>query len=151
MLWEQTNTWLHLSLLDRVLYLVREAHVRVLSDATHCSLDRSLDHKHLSDPIKVSSYLIISLSPRAHLLVVGMLRFLSDINQPSLPTPFFYSVLMSVFVFLALSTVFHSINSPNNSPFLTLFFRSYLCLTGPFNYIYLFIKVSFSPDIMPSG
>ena len=38
-----------------------------------------------------------------------------DINQPSLPTPF-YSVLVSVSVFMALSTVFHSINSPDNSP-----------------------------------
>ena len=28
-----------------------------------------------------------------------------------------YSVLVSVFVFMALSTVFHSINSPDNSPF----------------------------------
>ena len=32
-----------------------------------------------------------------------------DINQPSLPTPF-YSVLVSISVFMALSTVFHSIN-----------------------------------------
>ena len=38
-----------------------------------------------------------------------------DINQPSLPTPF-YSVLVSVSVFIALSTVFASINSPDNSP-----------------------------------
>ena len=38
-----------------------------------------------------------------------------DINQPSLPTPF-YSVLVSISVFVALSTVFHSINSPDNSP-----------------------------------
>ena len=37
------------------------------------------------------------------------------INQVSLPTPF-YSVLMSVSVFAALSTVFHSINCPDNSP-----------------------------------
>ena len=29
----------------------------------------------------------------------------------------FYSVLVSIFVFIALSTVFHSINSPDNSPF----------------------------------
>ncbi|WP_419607929.1 hypothetical protein, partial [Thiolapillus sp.] len=28
----------------------------------------------------------------------------------------FYSVLISVSVFMALSTVFHSINSPDNSP-----------------------------------
>ena len=38
-----------------------------------------------------------------------------DINQPSLPTPF-HSVLVSIAVFMALSTVFHSINSPDNSP-----------------------------------
>ena len=38
-----------------------------------------------------------------------------DINQPSLPTPF-YSVLVSDSVFMAFSTVFHSINSPDNSP-----------------------------------
>ena len=31
-----------------------------------------------------------------------------DINQPSLPTPF-YSVLVSASVFMALSTVFHSV------------------------------------------
>ena len=37
-----------------------------------------------------------------------------DMNQPSLPTPF-YSVLVSVSDFMALSTVFHSINSPYNS------------------------------------
>ena len=36
------------------------------------------------------------------------------INQPSLPTPI-YSVLVSVSLFKALSTVFHSINSPHNS------------------------------------
>ena len=56
------------------------------------------------------------VSPCAHLHVVGMLRFMSNINQPSLPTPF-YSVLVSISVFMALSTVFHSINSPDNSPF----------------------------------
>ena len=38
-----------------------------------------------------------------------------DLNQQSLPTPF-YSVLVSVSVFMALSTVFHSTNSPDNSP-----------------------------------
>ena len=40
--------------------------------------------------------------------------YVPDINQPSLPTPL-YCVLVSVSVFMALSTVFHSINSPNNS------------------------------------
>ena len=38
-----------------------------------------------------------------------------DENQPSLPTPF-YSVLVSISVFTAFSTVFHSMNSPDNSP-----------------------------------
>ena len=37
-----------------------------------------------------------------------------DRNQPSLPTSF-YSVLVSISVFMALSTVFHFINSPDNS------------------------------------
>ena len=38
-----------------------------------------------------------------------------NINQPSLSTPF-YSVLVSISVIMTLSTVFHSINSPDNSP-----------------------------------
>ena len=41
--------------------------------------------------------------------------YVYDMNQPSLPTPF-NSVLVSVSVFVALSTVFLSINSPDNSP-----------------------------------
>ena len=48
--------------------------------------------------------------------MVEMLRFMSDENQPNLPTPF-YSVLVSLSVFMALSTVFHSINYPYHSPF----------------------------------
>ena len=70
--------------------------------------------------------------------------YVFDINHPSLPTPFYF-VLVSIFIFMALSTVFHSLNSPHNSPlshsvlpvlfrFRALFFRSYFCLTGPFNY-----------------
>ena len=41
--------------------------------------------------------------------------YVFDIQQPSLPTPF-YSVLVSVSVCMALSSIFHSINYPNNSP-----------------------------------
>ena len=41
--------------------------------------------------------------------------YVFEINQPSFPTPF-YSVFVSVSVFMALSTVFHSVNSPGNSP-----------------------------------
>ena len=40
--------------------------------------------------------------------------YVFDINQPSLPSPFYY-VLVSVSVFVTLSTVFNSINYPDNS------------------------------------
>ena len=88
-------------------------------------------------------------SPRAHLHVVGMLWFMSDINQPSLPTPL-HSVLVSLSVSMALSTVFHFINSLDNSPVshsvlpvLSLSYWSFqLCI---------FMKVSFSPNIISSG
>ena len=41
--------------------------------------------------------------------------YVFGINQPSLPTPFCCSVLVSASVFTALSTVYHSMNSPDNS------------------------------------
>ena len=41
--------------------------------------------------------------------------YIFDINQPSLPTSF-YSVLVSIPVFNALSSLFHFIKSPDNSP-----------------------------------
>ena len=53
-------------------------------------------------------------------------------------------------VFMALSTVFHSINSTDNSVFS-------LCSSGltsvllVLSTIYLFTKVSLSPDVIPSG
>ena len=42
--------------------------------------------------------------------------YVFDMNQLSLPT-LLYSVLVSISVFMALSTVFHFINSLDNSPF----------------------------------
>ena len=60
-----------------------------------------------------------------------------DINQPSLPTPF-YSDLESTSVFMALSTVFHLINSPGSSPLSHSVLLVLICLTGPFNYISLY-------------
>ena len=41
--------------------------------------------------------------------------YVFDINQPSLPIPF-YSVLVYFSVFIAISTVFHFIESPENPP-----------------------------------
>ena len=75
--------------------------------------------------------------------------YVFEINQPSLPTPF-YSVLVSVSVFMALSTVFHSINSPDNSP---LSHSILLVLFLPYRsfQLYLFMKVSLSPDIILCG
>ena len=60
-----------------------------------------------------------------------------NINQPSLPSPF-YSVLVSISVFMALSTVFHSINSPDNSPLSHSVLSVSFFLIGPFNYISLY-------------
>ena len=69
--------------------------------------------------LATSHQILISIcrSPRAHFYVVGMLRFMCvfGISQPSLPTPFYYS-LVSISLFMVLSTIFHSIDSPNNSP-----------------------------------
>ena len=73
-----------------------------------------------------------------------------DINQPTLPN-LCYSVLVSISVVMVLSSVFNSINSPDNSPFshsvlpvlcLPLLVLSTVCL---------FMKVSLSPDIIHSG
>ena len=62
---------------------------------------------------------------------------MSDINQPSLPTPI-YSVLVSISVFMALSTVFDSINSPDNSQFSDSVLPVFCLLIGPLNFISLY-------------
>ena len=82
-----------------------------------------------------------------------------DLNQPSLLTPAFYSVLVSVSVFMALSTVFHSINSPDNSPLSHSVLLVLFCLIGPLNYVSLsesllqprYSPLWFSPDVTYSG
>ena len=66
--------------------------------------------------------------------------YIEDINEPSLPT-LFYSVRVSISFFTALSTVFHSINSPENSQPVVL---ALLVLSTT----HLFMKVSLSPDII---
>ena len=69
--------------------------------------------------------------------------YVFDINQPSLPTSF-YSVLVSISVFMSLSTVFHSINSPDNSPLSHSVPLVLSCLIGPFNYVGLSLYESLS-------
>ena len=93
------------------------------------------------------------MSLPAHLHVVGMLRFMSLIkNQLSFPTPFFlYSVLVSISVFMALSTMFHSINSPDNSLLSHSVFLLVFLPYWSFQLCYLFMKVYFNPDIILCG
>ena len=91
------------------------------------------------------------LSPLAHLHVVGMLlRFISDINQPTLPT-----------LFLFCSSVCFCLYGPFNCiSFHKCSWQLYafsLCSSGliaaklVFSTIYLFTKVSLSPDIIHCG
>ena len=98
------------------------------------------------DPAITSSFSVTTHSP---LHGGDVVLYVKEINQPSLPTPF-YSVLVSVSVFMALSTVFHSINSPHNSPLshsvLLILIPSY----WPFQ-LYLSMKVSLSPEIIFCG
>ena len=66
-----------------------------------------------------------------------------DINQLSLPSPF-SSVLVSVSVFVALSTVFHSINAPDNSPVFSLYSSGLISALSVLSTVCLFVKVSSS-------
>ena len=94
-----------------------------------------------------ASNLLLELT---HLHVVGMLWFMSDINRPSLPTPF-YSVCVSISAIMTISTVFHSINSPDNSPF-PHSVLPVLPLPHWFFQLYIsFWQVSFSLDTIPSS
>ena len=85
--------------------------------------------------------MFLLIVPRARLHVVGMLQFMSLINQPTLPTSF-YSVLVSVSVFMTLSTAFHSTDSPDKSLLSHSVLPVLFYLTGPFNYISLFESLS---------
>ena len=73
---------------------------------------KSSNHKSESDSLLTSHTTVAAGSPsRGGDVTVHVF----DINRPSLPTPF-YCVLVSVSVSMALSTAFHPINSPDNSP-----------------------------------
>ena len=98
-----------------------------------------------------SSFTFCTVRPRGSESRVGDVTvYVPDINQPSSPTPF-YSVLVPVSVFMALSIVFHSINSPDNSPLshsvLLVLFLPY----WSFQIHDLFIRVSLSPDVILCG
>ena len=88
-----------------------------------CSIN-SYARKEYNLHISASNWVRAGSPPRGGDIVV----YVFDINHPSLSIPF-YSVLE------ALSTVFDSINSPTTLRFPALFFRSYLCLIGSFDFI----------------
>ena len=104
-------------------------------------------------------------SPWAHLHVVGMLHFMSDINQLSLPTPFLFCSC----VCFSLYGSFNCISIHKFSRQLSAFslcssslISALLVLPSMYHYssglisvllvlstIYPFMKVSFNPDIIP--
>ena len=72
------------------------------------------------------------------------------INQPNLPSPFYF-VLVFKSVFMALSTAVHSISSPSNSLPFSLCSSGLISVLLVLSTIYLFAKVSLSPDIILRG
>ena len=76
--------------------------------------------------------------------------YIFDENQPSLPTPF-YSVLVSIYVFMKLSTVSTSLNSPDNSPLSHSISSGFVSAVLVLTNICLLMKVSFSSDTIFRG
>ena len=91
-----------------------------------CSIN-SYARKEYNLHISASNWVRADSPPRGGDIVV----YVFDIKHPSLSIPFY-------FVLEALSNVFDSINSPTTLRFPALFFRSYFCLIGSFNYISLY-------------
>ena len=82
----------------------------------HCSLSDTSDVYTSDYDVGFSDVVLFLVVPAGSPSRGGDLAvYVFDINQPSLPTPCF-SVLVSISAFMALSTVFHSINSADNSP-----------------------------------
>ena len=91
---------------------------------------------------------VLCWSPGSHLQVVEILQFMSDINQPSLPTPIYSCVSFCLY------GPFNCISARKFSRQLPVFS---LCPSGlisallVLSTICLFVKVSFSPDVIRSG
>ena len=64
---------------------------------------------------------------------------------------FVNSVLVSVSVFMALSTIFHSINSPHNCPLSHSVLLSLISALLILSTLYLFMKTSLSTDVILCG
>ena len=87
-------------------------HIRVKHDLPYCT-NKSLVH--YFDTLSNQNVLQIDVPTGSPSCRGNVTVYYFDISKPSLSTPF-CSVLMSISVFLDLSNVFHSINSPHNSP-----------------------------------
>ena len=72
--------------------------------------------------------------PRAHLHTVGMLQFMS-LTHTNRACPLLFILFLCLLPSL---WPFQLYFLPTTLCFLTLFFRSYFCLIGPFNYISLY-------------
>ena len=83
-------------------------------------------------------------SPRAHLHVVGMLRFMPDINQPNLPTPFLFCSC----VCFCLYGPFNCISFHKFSPKLYAFSLSSSNLFLPYWSFQLYISLWKSPSAL---
>ena len=107
----------------------------------------------LSDSLKWGWLFILSIhkSPRVHLHVAGMLWFMSDINQLSLPTPL-YSVLVYFYLCGPFNCIsFHKFPDSFSFSDSVLSSSSLISASLVLSTMSLFMKVSFNPDIIPSG
>ena len=95
----------------------------------------------------VCLFLFCLQSPWAHLHVVGMLR-LCLCRKPTEIAHSFSFCSVSISVFMVLSTVFHSINSSDNSPLCFSVFPVFFLALLVFSTMYLFTNVSHSSDLI---
>ena len=103
-----------------------------------------------------------SPSRDGYVAVVGMLQwwvcccggyvvvYVFDINLPNSPTPF-YSILGSIFCLCGAYNCVSSIDSPNKLSAFSLCSSGLTSALLVLSTLYLFIKVSFSPDIILCG
>ena len=87
-----------------------------------------------SQPLMIHVQTSWRVFPRAHLHTVGMLQFMS-LTHTNQACPLLFILFLCLLPSL---WPFQLYFLPTTLCFLTLFFRSYFCLIGPFNYISLY-------------
>ena len=139
------------SLLDRNTACHQDGGVTAVPTFSFCTLPianlknalrrRHYVFPHICHPCLVSRQVPTGSSSRGE----DVLVYVFDINQPTLPTPL-YSVLFSIIsVSTSPSTVFHSINSPDNS---LLFYSVLPVLFLPCWSFQLYISLRKSPSAL---